>query len=727
MFDRSCLLVVTSAALFALAIPLASSPSRSNGQPPEQAPPNQTRQDQPQPPTFHTEANYVRVDVYPTVNGKPVIDLKQDEFEIYEDGVLQKIDAFEHVVVRPAGPQEARREPNNVRESRAELENSRARVFVLFLDLGHVELASSRTIRKPLVDALDGIIGQDDLVGVMTPEMSASNVTFARRTTTIEGILGRYWWGERDRLNPVDPVESQYVFCYPNPSGTGTSAVAQEMIERRREKLALDSLEDLVVFLRGVREERKAILAITDGWRLFRPNQALLNATQNGGPQPPPLGLDPRTGKLSTKNTANPGASVKSDCDVDRMSLAMIDDDVQFRRLLDEANRANASFYPVDPRGLAVFDSPIGPNPPPPLVVDAALLKTRAESLRTLALNTDGTAVLDSNDLAGGLKRIVDDLTSYYLLGYYSGHAPPDGKYHSIKVRVRRPGVQVRARRGYLAATPAEFTTRAGSGSSSRAPSSAVPPLDGVAAAETRAIEAAVAALAAGARDVPLHVQAVAGWKQGSSGPQAVVWTVGEASATDDWKAGGEVDVMLTSANGSTLATSHARIAPGSHSFLATLVPSDPLVPGEYVVLIRGRGAASSAAPITESVRVALAATSDAMGAILIRRGPSTGNREVPTADVRFRRGDQVRAEVPAPASSTVSARLLDRTGKPLNVPVAAAVREEPDGARWHTAQLALAPLAIGDYILEITTRAGTGSSDASGARRTLVAFKVVQ
>jgi hypothetical protein len=80
------------------------------------------------------------------------------------------------------------------------------------------------------------------------------------------------------------------------------------------------------------------------------------------------------------------------------------------------------------------------------------MLTGRLTSLRTLAENTDGLAIVDSNDLAKGLRRVVDDLSSYYLLGYYS-NGPLDGKFHSINVRVKRTGVQVRARRGYLAAT----------------------------------------------------------------------------------------------------------------------------------------------------------------------------------------------------------------------------------------------------------------------------------
>src|SRR4051812_17287549 len=91
----------------------------------------QAAQDQDARPTFRTEANYIRVDAYPTRNGAPVTDLKAEDFEILEDKVPQKIDQFEHVVIRGGGPQDARREPNTVAESRAEAQNPRARVFVL--------------------------------------------------------------------------------------------------------------------------------------------------------------------------------------------------------------------------------------------------------------------------------------------------------------------------------------------------------------------------------------------------------------------------------------------------------------------------------------------------------------------------------------------------------------------------------------------------------------------
>ena len=71
--------------------------------------------------------------------------------------------------------------------------------------------------------------------------------------------------------------------------------------------------------------------------------------------------------------------------------------------------------------------------------------------------DTDGIAVIDTNDIDTGLKRIVADMSSYYLVGYYTKNAKLDGRFRKITVRVKRPGVNVRARRGYKAATAAEL------------------------------------------------------------------------------------------------------------------------------------------------------------------------------------------------------------------------------------------------------------------------------
>ena len=113
-------------------------------------------------------------------------------------------------------------------------------------------------------------------------------------------------------------------------------------------------------------------------------------------------------------------------------------------------------------------------------------------------------------------------------------------------------------------------------------------------------------------------------------------------------------------------------------------------------------------------MRLSVTAAPDSTGAIFVRAAP--GNREVPTADLRFRRNEQVRVEIPTASSDPLTARLLDRNGKPLAVPVTAAVRDDADGSRWQTAQLALAPLAPADYVIELT--AGSRQIDRGVSRR---------
>ena len=236
--------------------------------------------------------------------------------------------------------------------------------------------------------------------------------------------------------------------------------VVAQMIARRRERATLDSLNELVVYLRNIREERKAIVTVSEGWLLFRPDPKLTELRSNPltGTHRTHTGTGSDLGRTGRKNhepgtRKAPAGETKSECDAARLYLSLIDDEKYFRDIIDEANRGNATFYTVDPRGLPVFDTPIGPAPPPTVAVDAALLRNRLSNLRTLAEATDGIAVMNNNDLDTGLKRISDDLSSYYLLGYYSTNGKLDGRFHNIKVRVKRPGVDVRARKGYRSAT----------------------------------------------------------------------------------------------------------------------------------------------------------------------------------------------------------------------------------------------------------------------------------
>ena len=390
------------------AVLLAQAAGTSQPPPP---PPSQSPQ-QP-PPRFRTETNLVRVDVYATKDGVPVQDLTAADFEVSEDNAPQKIDTFEHIVVRTGGPQEERSEPNSVSAANELAADPRRRVFVVYLDIEHVDVSGSHNIKEPLIDLLTRIMGPDDLVGVMTPTMSPSQITFGRRTQVIEEGLRKNWaWGRRDTII-LDEREKLYADCFP-PTNDGEtripSQLAKQMIERRRERIVLDSLQDLIRHMGAIREGRTAVITVSDGWKLYQPDPSMTTIRKDrpgaerrsDSRAPPPVGVGPGGG-LTTRvnNNGGFGPSDRTECEKDQMDLAMADNELRFRDLFGEANRANVSFYPIDPRGLPVFDTPIGPEPPLPPVADHAQLVARNESLHTLAINTDGIALAEQQRLEG--------------------------------------------------------------------------------------------------------------------------------------------------------------------------------------------------------------------------------------------------------------------------------------------------------------------------------------
>ena len=606
---RSLLIAVLGAAalLQASGGSQAPQPPQQPQQPPRQQPPAQ-------PPRFRTETNLVHVDVYATKDGVPVSDMSAGDFELFEDNAPQKIDTFEHITVTPAGP-DALTEPSSVTAANQLVADPRRRVFVFYLDTEHVSVDGSHSIKEPLIELMNRVMGADDLVAIMTPEMSPSQMTFGRRTQVIEqGLRDNWIWGRRNSL-VLDTREQLYSDCYPPLSEKDSvpSALAKKMIERRRERIVLDSLQDLIRHMEAVREGRTAVIAVSDGWKLFRPDQSMFDLrTQPDGTRdpipgsPPPVGVGP--GGTLTSRTHGEGYTMsdRTECEKERTDLALMDNDRRFRDMFGEANRANVSFYPIDPRGLPTFDTPIGPDPPLTPEQDRVLLTARRESLMTLALNTDGIALVNSNDLRKQLRRVADDLTSYYLMGYYSTNSKPDGKFRYIKVRSKRPGIEVRARQGYRAATAEEVA---------RARASVSGPTPDTKAAMSRAL--------------------------------------------------GTIEVDARAQGRQTM-----------------------------------RGAGEP---------------------MMFHRGPATGNQVQPANGRVFPRSERVRMEMEADAGTPVwTGVLLDRNGTKTAVPVTTGERTDAStGQRWLTADITLAPLGPGDYVVELATVAG------SEQRKTLVAIRV--
>jgi hypothetical protein len=183
----------------------------------------------------------------------------------------------------------------------------------------------------------------------MTPEMGASAVTLGRRSTVVSRLLDITTWGRRNRLNGTDddPVEREYEGCYAFEG----PAIAREMKARRREKLSMDALEDLVVHLGGLRDERKAVFAVTEGWLQFRPNPALarpLTKTDPGQLLLPPPVVD--RGTPRARGASQVGAVDLQKCEAERLALANMDNTDRLQLIGEGANRVNVTFYPIGVR-----------------------------------------------------------------------------------------------------------------------------------------------------------------------------------------------------------------------------------------------------------------------------------------------------------------------------------------------------------------------------------------
>jgi hypothetical protein len=468
--------------------------------------------------------------------------------------------------------------------------------------------------------------------------------------------------------------------------------------------LVLNALADLIESMRVLREERKAVIAISDGWSLYGPDRELtkpLLAPTLDSKEPanvhipiPGVGRDPITGRPTTRppseSFSNDGAGPvdRASCEVDRYALAELSNEQRFTGLMQAANRSNVSFYPVGPGSFSA---------------SYALESRRNQSLQLMADMTDGYAIRLPGSMEAGFRRVIEDLSSYYLAGYYSD-GRSDGRFHRIEVRIKRPGIQVRARAGYLAATAAE----AAAAVSPRAPSPD--------AAEAQIVSRALSSLAALNRERPLRVQAAVSWTQGDAPlVRAVAETSRAAVRGDDWGKGARLEATLLDGSGAQLASSQSSLAPGTYAVEMTLTPRAALAPGDYTLRVRARGT-EVVSPGIEELRLTVPAAPRGSGAVFRRRGPGTGISEMATADARFRRTERMIVEVPASTPGTLTARVLDRTGKPLSIPVSAATREDAGGLRWHRIDVLMAPLAQGDYILE-------ASVDSA---RTLVGFRVV-
>ena len=309
----------------------------------------------------------------------------------------------------PDGPPQAIRSDE---DEEVEAARDDVRLFGIFLDDYHTRRGASVSVREPIAKFVSTQLGPSDMVGLMYPLQPVSSVRMTRDHDRVIQGLGSFV-GRKGDYTPRNAMEEQY------------SEYPAETVELIRNQVSLSALKGLITHMGSLKQGRKALILVSEGYsntlppQLRDPNAAL-------------PGLD-------NPNRDNPQAGVN---DPNEQSRQFFDDatmSLTLREVWDLANKNNVAIYAVDPRGLPVSEFDVS-QPTVALQIDRQYLNATMDTLRTLALQTDGRAIVNRNDLAQRMSQIVRDTSSDYLLGYNSTQAPADGKFHEIKVQVKRPG-----------------------------------------------------------------------------------------------------------------------------------------------------------------------------------------------------------------------------------------------------------------------------------------------
>jgi VWFA-related protein len=379
-------------------------------------------------PVFRGGTHFVRVDAYPLENGKIVEGLKPEDFQIFEDGKPQEIESFDFIKFDTYTPEAERRDPRSQQEGFDLAADPRYRVFVIVVD---VMSSGVYYIQDPLTKFLDRVLGGSDLFGLLTTSQSAHDLVLGQKSTTARTLIADFWRSSIIDRQPADEALDQ---CGPaGQAMKGLFALDQTYV----------SLESLVQQLGTIRQERKNLIFVSNG--LHSPLPKPVSQPTPGGGNVPKIGGV--AGRITIGDTPDmrPGTSLF--CSSEMQRLTSIDFDHRFRDLLTEARRQNVSVYAITPAGLQA----------PLTAAGVSRVRRNNDSLLTLADETDGLAIVDTNDLTGGMRRIADDLAAYYVLGYYTTNTKWDGNVRKIQVRDKRTGKAIRARREYRGPTAEEI------------------------------------------------------------------------------------------------------------------------------------------------------------------------------------------------------------------------------------------------------------------------------
>jgi len=367
------------------------------------------------PVTFKVEINYVEVDaVVVDRQGNLVRDLMKDEFQVLEDGKPQSVTALSFVdlpVERAERPLFANHpiEPDVATNARG----MDGRLYLLVLDdLNTGPMRSSR-VRAAARRFVQEQLGVNDLAAVVTTGFADGRQEFTNNRALLVQAIDRFT-GAKLRSPTLERLDR-----YAQLQNADDPVTDPLEVERAfRARTVFESIRQWCDALASVRGRRKALVFLSEG------------------------------------------IDYNIDDPINNMFASEVRDTV--REAISAATRANVNIYSIDPRGLTSLSEEAMEIGVLPGVGDADIgspttllqeLRLSQDSLRVISDETGGFASLNTNDPQAAFTRIVRENSAYYVLGYYSTNERRDGRFRTIDLKVTRPGLTVRSRRGYVAPT----------------------------------------------------------------------------------------------------------------------------------------------------------------------------------------------------------------------------------------------------------------------------------
>jgi VWFA-related protein len=397
-----------------------------------QEPPQQPR------PTFRSGTQVVEIDVRVfDRQGHFVPGLTQEDFEIIEDGVAQRLSTFFYVDAPGAAPKPGA-EPAAPLARRSFSEGGRPRqTWIFFFDLNHLTPGSGYDrARKAVEDFIRDRFVEGDIAGIVAGEKMVNNRLTSVRAELLEGI--KEVKPRAEKRNRTIEITRDWPRFLDEEELIRAARNESDVVKRVVYRACTDDPDYCRMGDPEPVVRSKAIRIQQDLHRMALLTMRAIDGLSNGLARMP----GPKTIVLLSDG------------------FVIQDIETTLRNVVGQAARAGARIYAIDVRGLN--RAPGAANLQQLQAEDPYGAVTRfdayADGSNSLAVDTGGMMIRNENNIGRALETIASDANRYYVLGFTPSNATWDGKYRSVQVRVKREGLRVRARKGYLAIEPARMT-----------------------------------------------------------------------------------------------------------------------------------------------------------------------------------------------------------------------------------------------------------------------------